>query len=142
MLAEVHQCVLFKVPLTRLSLVLDRSGHLLCFSSHVTNVVGPKIVPVQQLVGESTVSGLLRGLDDREGIKREENLSELLPHLRPVDEEARSKGAKSFGVRANYGPSQKDEASHNHLIIMREMCAPHDTSLGSTAAKGGTRRSR
>jgi hypothetical protein len=25
---------------------------------------------------------------------------------------------------------------------MREMCAPHDTSLGSTAAKGGTRRSR
>ena len=35
-----------------------------------------------------------------------------------------------FGVRANYGPSQKDGASHNHLIIMREMCAPHDTSLG------------
>ena len=39
---------------------------------------------------------------------REENLGKLLPHLRPVDEEARGKGAKSFGVRANYGPSQKD----------------------------------
>ena len=96
--------VLFEVPLTHLSLVLDRSEHLLCFSSHVTNVVGPKIVPEQQLVGKSTVPGLLRDLDDREGIMREENLGELLPHLRPVDEEARGKGAKSFGVRANYGP--------------------------------------
>jgi hypothetical protein len=82
------------------------------------------------LVGESTVLGLLRGLDDREGIMREENLGKLLPHLRPVDEEAQGKGDKSFSVRANYGPSQKDGASHNHLIIMREMCAPHDTSLG------------
>jgi hypothetical protein len=43
----VRQCVLFEVPHSRLSLVLDRSKHLLCFASHVTNVVGPKIVPEQ-----------------------------------------------------------------------------------------------
>ncbi len=85
----------------RLSLVLDQGKHLLCLSSHVTNIVGPKIVHEQQLVAKSTVPDLLCGLDDREGIMREENLGELLPHLRPVNEEAQGKGAKSFGVRAN-----------------------------------------
>jgi len=104
MLAEVHQCILFEVPLACLSLVLNRSEHLLGFSSHVANIVRPKIVPVQQFVGELTVSGLLRGFDDRVGIMREENLSELLPNLRPVDDEARGEGTKSFGVRADCSP--------------------------------------
>jgi hypothetical protein len=65
-------------------------------------------VRIQQLVGQSTVSGLLCCLDDREGIVGEENLGELLPHCRPVDNETRGKRPESFSVRADYRPSQKD----------------------------------
>ena len=67
----------------------------LSFTGHVANVVRPQIVRVQQLVGQSTVPGLLRCLDDREGIVGEENLSELLPHSRPIDNETRGKRAES-----------------------------------------------
>ncbi len=66
MLTEVHQCVLLEVPLTLLDMVLNRVEHDLSFTSHVTIVVRPQIVCAQQLIGESTVSGLLRSLDDRE----------------------------------------------------------------------------
>ena len=67
MLAEVRQCVLLKVPLTLLAVVLGSLENVLSFTGHVANVVRPQVVRVQQLVGQSTVSGLLCCLDDREG---------------------------------------------------------------------------
>jgi len=103
-LAEVHQCVLLEVPLTLLAMVLNRVEHGLSLTGHVANVVRPQVVCIQQLVGKSTVSGLLCCLDDREGIVGEENLSKLLPHSRPVDNETRGKRAESFSVRADYRP--------------------------------------
>jgi len=87
-------------------------------------------VRIQQLVGKSTVSGLLRCLDDREGIVDEENLGELLPHRRPVGDETRGKRPESFCVRADYCPSQNDGASHAHLVIMRDMQTPDCPSRG------------
>jgi hypothetical protein len=107
-LAEVCQCVLLEVPLTLLAMVLNRVEDSLSFTSHVTNVVWPQIVHIQQLVGKSAISGLLCCLDDREGIVGEENLGKLLPHCHPVDDETRGKRPESFRVRANYCPSQKD----------------------------------
>ena len=46
-LVEVHQCVLLKGPLTLLAMVLNRFEHGLSFTSHITNVVWPKVVRVQ-----------------------------------------------------------------------------------------------
>ena len=86
-LAKVHQCVLLEVPLTLFAMVLNHVEHELSFTGHVTSVVCPQIVRVQQLVGKSTVSSLLCCLDDREGIIGEENLGKLLPHRRPIDNE-------------------------------------------------------
>ncbi len=129
-LAKVHQCILLEVPLELLALVLNRAEHVLGIASHVTNVVRPKIVPVQQLVSESTVAGLLRGLDDRECIVGKEDLSKLLPHCRLVDKETWGKRPVSFGVRTGNDPSQKDGAPRNQLVIKREMRTPDDTSRG------------
>ena len=83
---------------------------------------------IQQLVGKSTISGLLRCLDDREGIVGEENLGEFLPHRRPVDDETRGERPDSFRIRADYCPSQKDGASYTHLVIMRDVQTPDCTS--------------
>ena len=60
----------------------------------------------------------------------EENLGELLPHRRPVDDETRGKRPDSFRVRADYCPSQKDGASHAHLVIMRDVQTPDCPSRG------------
>jgi len=60
----------------------------------------------------------------------EENLGELLPHRRPVDDETRGKRPDSFRVRADYCPSQKDGASHTYLVIMRDVQTPDCPSRG------------
>ena len=61
-LSEVCQCVLLEVPLTLLAMALNHVEHGLSFTSHVTKVVRPQIVRIQQLVGKLTVSGLLAAL--------------------------------------------------------------------------------
>ena len=136
MLAEVHQCVILEVPLTLLAIVISRGEHVLSFMGHVTNVVRPQIVRVQQLIGKSTVSGLLRSLDDREGIIGEENLGKLLPHRCPIDNETRGKRPESFRVRAKWCPSQKDEAPCTHLVIMRDVQTPDCPSWGVNCCQG------
>jgi hypothetical protein len=78
MLPEMHQCVLLEVPLALLTMVLNHVEHVLSVTSHVTNIVRPKIVPIQQLISEPTIVGLLCGLYDCGGIVGEENLIELL----------------------------------------------------------------
>ena len=47
MLLEVHQCVIFEVPLAPLTMVSNHSENLFGFASHIMNVVRPKIVAVQ-----------------------------------------------------------------------------------------------
>ncbi len=120
-LTEVHQCVLLEVPLTLLAMVLNCVEHGLSLTSHVANVVRPQVVRIQQLVSKSTVLGLLHCLDDREGIVGEENLSKLLSHCRPVNDETWGERPGSFRVRADDCPNQKDGAPRTHLVVMRDM---------------------
>ena len=88
-------------------MVLNPVEHGLSFAGHVTNVVRPQIVHVQQLVGKSTISGSLRCLDDHEGTVGEENLDKLLPHRRSVNNETRGKRPRVSASEPTTAPAKK-----------------------------------
>ena len=91
---------------------------------------------VQQFISEPTVAALLC-LNDREGIIGEKDLRELPPHRRLVDKKTWGKWAKSFVVRTSCGCIQENGALHNHLVIMRDMRSPDNTSCGIHYSQGG-----
>ena len=74
-----------------------------------------------------------------EGIVGEDNLGKLLPHRHPVDKENRGERTKSLSIRTDNDPRQKDGAPHNHLVIMRDMRAPDDTSREIHCGQRGNR---
>ena len=129
-LLEVQKGILLKAPVALLAIIAAAGEGLFSLSCHIVDVVWAEVVRIQQFVCQPTITPRLCSLDDRKGVASEENLREFLPHCCPVYEECVGEGSDHLCVRTNCGAHLEDGAPRYHLIIMRDIRAPDDTSRG------------